>query len=484
VRQILHQYHPYAIGRIVPFTFYCCVFTALSYSLDVNWTFQNISIGENFSMAQKILGKDGFYGWINLAVMFFFYIAVMLLMKAFGQFQRFWLSDFPSWNRPQITGAQTVSLILMGVLSPVVGILIMKWGAKRAIVVGNLFCVTGLALSSFQTKIWHLYLEWGVILGIGMSVGGMLAMMTIINNWFVKKRSIALAVTMFSMGLSGFVFSPLMMNMITTYGWRQTCRIVAAAVFVGCVLLPGLLIKNKPEDIGQAPDGERIFKTDGKNADERPKKIPYTTPVDFTAKEALRTPALWLLVIYGTLIFFTMNGLMTNQIDFLRDIGISFENASRADGILSAVMAISTLGVGFLGLRFSMHSLAIGSMIISIAGYIMILFTHSMPVVLAYCIILGIGFGVQSIAMGNIFPNYFGVSEFPKIMGYTMPFNTLVSSFGTPVASEIRHKMGTYIPAFQLSIVLLIVALICIVFAKPPVHPSLKKQQEPAQTAV
>jgi len=432
-------------------------------------------------MALKALRKDGFYGWINMAVIFLFNIAVMMMMMAFGQFLPFWLQDFPGWNRPAITGAQTVSLILTGLSAPMVGIYIMKWGAKRAIVLGNILSVIALVFLSFQTKIWHLYLGSGVILGMGMSIGGMLATMTVINNWFIARRSLALAVSMASIGLTGAIFSPLLMTMITSIGWRITYRIIAAVVFVCCVLLPGLFIKNRPEDLGQVPDGPFSLKTGGMKPGGAPQKRPYATPVDFTAKEALRTRTLWLLVIYGTLSFFTMNGLMPNQIDFLRDVGISYINASIAAGILSAVMLISSLGIGFLGLRFSMHSLAIGSMAIAVAGYVTILFAHSMPVVLAYCVILGIGFGIQSIAMGNIFPNFFGVSEFPKIMGYTMPFNTIISSFGAPVASAFRQKTGTYMPAFQLSIALLVVALICIVFAKPPLHPSLKKQTDPLE---
>jgi MFS family permease len=434
-------------------------------------------------MALKISGKDGFYGWVNLAVMFFFNIAVMLLMMAFGQFLPFWLiefKNFPSWSATAIMGAQTLSIILMGLTAPMVGIYIAKWGARRAIVLGNIMSVTGLALLSFQTQILHLYIVYGVIVGIGMSLGGMLAMMTVINNWFIIKRSMALAVSMASMGLSGVVFSPLLMWMILSFGWRPTCRIIAAAVFVCCVLLPGLLIKNKPGDLGQVPDGPLCLKADEKKTGAAPRKKPYTTPVDFTAKEALRTPTLWLLVIYGTLMFFAMNGLMPNQIKFLAssEVGISYYQASWAAGILSGVMAISSLGVGFLGLRFNMHSLAIGSMGLAVAGYITILFAHSYPIVLAYCIILGIGFGIQSIAMGNIFPNYFGVSEFPKIMGYTMPFNTIVSSFGATFAAYIFQKTGKYMPAFQVSIALLAVAFICILFAKPPMHPSLKKQPE------
>jgi MFS family permease len=430
-------------------------------------------------MALKILGKDGFYGWVNVAVMFFFNAAVMLMMMAFTLFLPFWVEEF-SWSRAEISIAQTIAIILAGVGAPMVGIFIMKQGARRAMVIGNSMCVAALALLAYQTKIWHLYLLSGVLLGIGMSIGGMLAGMTVINNWFIKRRSIALALSMASMGLGGPVFSPLLMALIGSIGWRTTYLLIAAIVFVLCVLAPGLLIKNKPEDLGQVPDGPISSKEENVKAGGAPQKKIYMTPVDFTAKEALKTPTLWLLVIYGTLMFFAMNGLITHQFAFLLDIGLSRNTASMATGTMPAVMTISSLAIGILGLRFNMHYLAIGSMGIAIAGYITILFAHSLPVVLAYCIILGIGFGIQSIAMGNLFPNFFGVSEFPKIMGYTMPFNTIISSFGAPVAGLIRDRTNSYIPAFQLSIALLVMAFICILFAKPPLHPSLKKKQEQA----
>jgi cyanate permease len=76
--------------------------------------------------------------------------------------------------------------------------------------------------------------------------------------------------------------------------------------------------------------------------------------------------------------------------------------------------------------------------------------------------------------MGNLIPDYFGRTEFPKMMGYTMPFTTILSAFGFPVAGYIREATGSYIPAFQLCIALLVVGLIFVIFARPPVHPSLK----------
>ncbi len=432
-------------------------------------------------MAVNLLGKDGFYGWVNLAVMFVFYIAVMLMLAAFGVFLPFWVKEF-SWSRGLIAGAQTVAMILSGVAAPAVGMFIMKYGSRKAIVLGNLMCAVGLFMLAFQTSIWELYLWSGIVVGLGMSIGGMLAMMTVINNWFVMKRSVALAISMASMGLSGIVLIPGLMALINTIGWRRAYMMVAAFVFLCCVLLPGLLIKNKPEDIGQVPDGPVSRRPAQEKTRTNPYKNLYRTPVDFTAKEALRTRALWLLVSYGTLQFLASGGLFTHQIAFLFDLGLAPGMAAVAAGVMGAVMSISQLGIGFLGLRFKMHSLAVISILIAIVGFTVLIFARSWPLVLAYSIILGIAFGIQSIAMGNLFPDYFGRSEFPKIMGFTMPFTTIISSMGAPLTGFIRDAKGSYIPAFQISLALLVVAFFCILFAKPPVHPSLKKG--PAAAAV
>jgi len=429
---------------------------------------------ENSSMALRALEKDGFYGWINLAVMFFFNVAMMPMLMAFSLFLPFWVREF-GWSRGVMSGAQTLSIILSGLAAPMVGVFIMKHGTKCAIVIGNLMNVAGLLLLAHQSQIWQLYLGIGVILGLGLSIGGMLAMMTVINNWFVMKRPAALSIAMASMGFSGVIVSPTMMKLIDVVGWRNTYLILTIAVFLFCVVSPALLLRNKPEDLGQTPDGPARQKAEKAELEKRPRSIPYKTPVDFTVREALRTRTLWLLVTYGGLQFFVMMGLTTHQIAFFFDIGISTTMAGIVGGIFSAVMGISQLGIGFLGLRFKMHSLAVASMLLGMIGFSFLLFAKSLPMVIAYAVTYGVSQGIQSIAMGNLFPDYFGRSEFPKIMGYTMPFNTFVSSLGAPVTGFIRDATASYLPAFRLLLALLGVSFFCILFAKPPVHPSLKK---------
>jgi MFS family permease len=424
-------------------------------------------------MGSKLKSSEGFYGWVNLVVMFFFNIAMMLMLLSFALFLPFWVEEF-SWGRGDMSLAQTLSLILSGLAAPMVGIFIMKKGVKMAFVIGNLISVAGLILLSYQQVLWQLFLGYGVLVGLGISVGGMLAMMTVINNWFVMKRPVALAVAMASMGFGGVVFNPLLMTLIESIGWRNTYLIIAAAVLVFCVTVPALLIINKPEDLGQVPDGPSSLKSPKAESDKSPQPNLYKTPVDFTAKEALRTPTMWLLIGFTVVQFTTMHVIMVHQITFLLDIGISKTQAALAAGIFGAIMGASQLGVGFLGLKFKMHSLAVGSILIGIVGFIIMLFAQSMRVVVLYNIVLGMGFGIQAIAMGNLIPDYFGRMEFPKMMGYTMPFTTFFSAFGAPLAGYIRDTTGSYIPAFQLSIALLVVGLIFVIFARPPVHPSLK----------
>jgi MFS family permease len=437
-------------------------------------------VAETGYMSLKILGKDGFYGWVNLAVMFFFNMAVMLMMKAFACFLPYWVKEF-GWSRGLAGGAQTVSVILSGIAAPMVAIFIMKHGTRRAIVIGNLFSVAGLVMLAFQEHIWQLYVGIGVLLGLGMSIGGMLAGMTVINNWFIMKRPAALSISMAAMGFSGVIVQPSLMALIGSVGWRNTYFIMAVVAFVFCVVAPALFLRDKPEQLGQVPDGPASAKpVEAKFADS-PRKSVYKTPVDFTAKEAMKTWALWLLVANGALQFFVMMGLFGNQVNFFFDIGISPAKAGLIDGVFGATMGISQLGIGFLGLRFNMRSLALAAMFMGMIGFSILLFAKSIPVVLAYAVVYGISQGVQSIAMGNLYPDFFGRTEFPKIMGYTMPFNTFISGLGVPVTGYIRDICGSYVPAFKILLVLLVVSFICMIFAKPPKHPSLQAIEAPAQ---
>jgi MFS family permease len=424
-------------------------------------------------MASKLRSADGFYGWVNLAVMFLFNIVFMMVLLSFAVFLPSWVKEF-SWSRGDMSLAQAVSGVLTGLAAPLVGIFIMKKGVKTAITIGNLFSIVGLIMVSFQQHIWQLFIGFGVIVGFGMSIGGMLASMTVINNWFIIKRPMALSISMAASGFGGLIFNPLLVRLIESIGWRYAYLTIAAASFVFCVILPALFLINKPEDLGQVPDGPGSLKAQkSESTDPIPINL-YKTPVDFTAKEAMKTRTMWMLIGYVVVQFNAMQMMLSHQISFLIDIGFSATSAAFVGGFLGFMNGASQLGVGFLGLKVRMHSLAVASIIFSLLGLILILFTRSISIVILCNILMGIGFGIQTIALGNLIPDYFGRTEFPKMMGYTMPFTTFLAAIGSPLAGYIREAKGSYIPAFQYAIAVLALGLVFIIFAKPPIHPSLK----------
>jgi MFS family permease len=414
-----------------------------------------------------------FYGWTNLAVTAIMGAIGGLYIVSFGMFLPFLVKDF-GWNRGVASFASTISLIAMGVSGPLAGIFIMKYGARRSIILGNCLGFLGFVMLSFHSSLWELFLGFGVLVGLGAGFGGLLASTTVINNWFVKKRSMALSIFLGAGGAGGIVLGPTVMALINGIGWRKTFLIMAGLVFVFSLILPALLIRNKPQDIGQVPDGPEEAKV---NAEAAPRRAGSQTSVHFTAKEAARTPTLWLLVIYFCLNMLAMQAIMTHMVTHLLDIGISTTLAATAMSIMSGVMTFTQFSVGFLGRRYKMHSIAIVAEVLKVFGIILLVLTDTLSLVFATMVVFGLGFGAVMVATMNMFPDYFGNTHYPKIMGLVRLFWTFAGGAGAPLAGWIREGTGSYLPAFQACIAIVAAGLICLIFAKAPVHPSLKKPQ-------
>jgi MFS family permease len=308
----------------------------------------------------------------------------------------------------------------------------------------------------------------------------MIAMTTIANNWFAKRRSLALSILLTEGGLGGLVMVSFIMALISRFGWRNAYLIIAGFVFVLLVILPALLVKNKPEDLGQIPDG--IEKQETKVSQPSARKL-HGTPVDFTAAEALRTPAFWFLTLFGTCYMAGLQGFMLHQVAFLRDIGVSDAMAAAAYSTFVGISAVGRLGLGFLGLKYPMRILAITATFLMISGLTLFLWADTLPMVFICNCIVGIGMGATYVAFMSILPLYFGKTYYPKIIGYSMPFITIIGALGSPATGWIRDVTGSYMLAWKLAILVLIIGFVSVLLARSPIHPSLRKDPAKAFAA-
>jgi MFS family permease len=425
-------------------------------------------------MSANRTSEKGFYGWVNVFVVSVVGIFGGFYLVAFGTLLPYLVDEF-HWSRGTASLAATINMIALAVCGPLAGFFIVKFGAKRSILLGNVLGCAGFLLLFVHTKLWELFLGWGVLIGLAAGFGGLLALTTVINNWFAKKRAFALSLYLGSGTAAGMILGPTTFWLIETSGWRVTVLAMSCLILLFGIIVPAIFIRNKPQDLGQKPDGPEesgpVSKSRG-----MPPSLTYKTPVDFTAAEAMRTKCLWLLIAYFCLNMLAMGALMNHQTAHLFDIGIGRTITGFVISVMTGMMTVSQLSVGFLGKKFSMHAIAVGGEILKIAGLGILLFTHTLTFALVYMVVLGLGFGAAMAATMNIFPNYFGISNYPKIMGTARFFWAFVGGAGAPLAGYFRESAGSYFPAFRVAIVIIAAGLICLIFAKPPVHPSLKKE--------
>jgi MFS transporter, OFA family, oxalate/formate antiporter len=195
-----------------------------------------------------------FYGWVVLAC-----VSVVLLLTygvqySFGVFFTTMLQDL-GWSRASLAGAFSLySLVYIG-LSIYSGRLTDRIGPRWVIAMGGLCLGSGMILVSLIQNPWQLYLFYGCLAGIGMSVAYVPCNATVVK-WFRRRRGLAVGIagSGASLGIAGF--PPVSEALIARFGWRQTYLLFGIAVLIALNMLAFFIVRD-PEVLGLQPDGDR-----------------------------------------------------------------------------------------------------------------------------------------------------------------------------------------------------------------------------------
>ena len=260
-------------------------------------------VGDLINPLQRVRARV-FYGW--------WMAALASLVMAVGTVPLFqgmavWnptLRKSFGWTPGQVSWAFAFSRVEGGVLGPVEGMLVDRLGSRRMVLMGLSVLGVGFLLFSQLQELWQLYLTF-MIMSLGVGMGTWLAMMTVLNHWFIRQRSIAMAVCMAGYHTGGVVLIPLLAWAVggidgdepggDRFGWR----VVAASVGVIVLALAypiSRLVRNRPEEYGLRPDGGAPVATSaGASATEATQSTPDEG--DYTWRQAIRTRTFWLLTV-------------------------------------------------------------------------------------------------------------------------------------------------------------------------------------------
>lgn len=244
-----------------------------------------------------------FYGWWIVAV------CVLLMATIFGtivnSFSLFVLpvgKELPSISIAMFTIAYSFITLAAIPLSPIVGNLLKKWDARLVIAAGVvLAAVANVGLSMTQNVAW-LY-AMALLQGVAVTLGTTIPIATVITNWFVRHRGLALGIAMAGSGLGGLIFVPLIDGvLIPGIGWRSTYLVLAAIQILLLVPLTLLVVRTRPEEKGCVALGAAESAADSGG---RPEAY------GLSQGEMIRTPAFWLLGLALIAAGISVNGMIS-----------------------------------------------------------------------------------------------------------------------------------------------------------------------------
>lgn len=417
------------------------------------------------------LKQAHFSGWLTLAGVMLAYGSICGdVTYAFGVFLPSMNETF-GWSRSALSGPYTLFLIIGGMLGPLVGVTIAMFGARRNIVLGNFIAVLGLLGMSQVREIWHVYLFFGVMGGLGLAFSEFLSTTTVVNLWFIQKRSLALGFLFAAGGVGGFFLPPLISFLITGMGWRWTWACLAGIHLLLGVILAGLFIRNTPEEEGQVPDGH-VSQEQFDQLHHAVKSRVYHTQEDWSVRDALRTPALWLLLTLFSVLLFVHNMMTTHQVAYLRDLQYSPMVSATALGLMLGTSILGRLVSGVLGMRFDGRYLAAVFLGCMGSGVVSLMNAQGIFFVYLYSILTGIGFGGMIVLLPNIMGAYFGRTNFSRIVGWTTPVVTLASATSPMLAGFLYDASGSYFLPFTITAALLFVCVFLAFLVRPPHRPA------------
>ena len=421
----------------------------------------------------KVMKKSGgFYGWIALAgAMLVYFTGSGTFFYSYGVFLPAMCNEY-GWSRALVGGGLSVALLAFGLPSPMIGASIARFGPRANIVLGNSLAVIGLAGMSFVTEVWQIYLFFGILVGLGSGFGLYLTCTIVVNNWFIRKRSLGMGLVISAGGLGGFVFPAVVTWLISNVGVQMAWLALAMIQLTCAVLIGGLiLVRNRPEDMGQAPDGISNAHANKIETETRYASRVYQSPIDWQTRQAVRKPTIWLIATLCATNFLAIGTVAAHQVAYLKDIGFSPVVAAMALGLIPGMSILGRLGFGLLGVKFEVRHLAIVSFIIQVTALIILLTTRTLFLIYIYAVLFGISYGALIVALPTFIGAYFGRTHYAQILGLIFPLAVIAEAAGPLMAGAINDAMGTYIPAFAIITGFSTVGLACAIFAYPPKPP-------------
>jgi len=380
--------------------------------------------------------------WVVIASVVILTVVFGVGFYSFGIFFKPLTTEF-GWGRAAVSGAMSLFTLLWGLSAPLGGRLSDRFGPKKVMLMSAIpFGASFLLLSSIQ-NIWQLYVFYSIL---AFTYGGLslVPISKMINRWFQSQKGLAMGITFSGVSLGGLIFAPIVGYMVDVSGWRQVYIILGIGSWV--VLLPiiAFVIKDMP------PLRQSINLETAKLHNAIPLErinTPLVTP-DWTTRKMLRSSVFWGISVSFFLVNLGQIAVLTHEVPFLIDTGITPVIAASILGFTSGLGILGKLIAGYMADRLSRLSITVVSFVLQAVGLYMLMDARNMFVIWAFVIIFGTSVGSTAVVRPLMVNKYFGEATFGAVYGWIELTRLLGATIGPFFAGWVYDVTQSYTWAF------------------------------------
>lgn len=404
------------------------------------------------------------YSWVILFIAFFSIITAGIIRSSSGVFIVPFENEF-GWDRSTISFAFAISLLLYGISGPFMAALIEVIGLKKMMILAMATLLLGILLTFFMVKSWQLVLIWGIIIGLGSGLFLTVLSPYIANQWFKKRRGLALGILTASTATGQLILLPLLAMIVETHSWKWAMGLI---LFLSLLMLAIilLLMKNSPQDVGLLPYGQEEASAEKKVEQ---KKNPITIAFQ-TLFEAVKVKEFWLLAGSFFICGLSTNGLIgTHFISYCIGFGFTAVTAASMLSLMGVFDLIGTTLSGWLSDRFDNRWLLFWYYSLRGASLMFLPFALSDGSYI-FLIIFSAFYGLDWIATVpptvNISRQIFGMEKSVVVYGWIFAAHQLGSAVAAGGAGIIYKMFNSYSWAFALAGMFCVLASLFVIVIK------------------
>lgn len=396
-----------------------------------------------------------FYGWYVLAATTFVVCMSFGTSTSIGVFFKPIVEEF-KWLRADLSLGISIGYVLFALSCPFIGRVVDGWGVRRVFLAGILILAAGNALMSLTTRLWQMYVFYGVLVALGASASTFVPTSAVVVRWFRRRRGLALSIANSGGALGMLLVVYLSAFLIQRLGWRRAFLVGSGVLVLTTLPLVLAVVRNDPADVGSRPDGE---------TGEEP-AAPGTGPSARTAKDlsrlpwrrAMATSPFWLISGGYFTCGFSVTLFSVHIVPYATDLGFSFQTAAAAVAFSGFFNVLGTLTAGVVSDRLGRKNPLAVTYFVRGLSFVIFLLWQNLLTLYLFAAVIGFSYFATVPLTAGLTGDIYGPRNMGVLYGTITGVHQIGSAVGAYVGGRVFDLTGTYQGAFLMAVALLLAA--------------------------